>query len=333
MPKAANAYDKVDKDQLKLRQEAMEHQEHIESHSEELVNDPKMIDDNLKIMQKRQTRAKVASDSTADSNNLRTLSVYAKDASTKLATAKPVDFKKTMEMLRGKLGDDHGVIHYSRYGRNVATFFRTPPSFSFMRGSLEVEIKEKIRKNAVRMKREELAEVTAGKRIQQTADFEFQQQLRTGEIRKLLKKRVGRAGREVPFLNFVSHPKSYAQTMENYFDVALLAASHKVRVSVNRDGTYILNPEHVRENVQPHQFVLSMNLRDFPDYAESLGMEKSQLPDRSELYERAALEAEKEKSKNRAKRRRAMSDSEDETEAEESDVGGAHEAEIEEDME
>ncbi|KAI9758756.1 MAG: hypothetical protein M4579_002859 [Chaenotheca gracillima] len=102
----------------------------------------------------------------------------------------------------------------------------------------------------------------------------------------------------VGFFRFVTHPRSFGQTVENLFYVSFLIRDGSVGIAEDQHGLPTLHPSAPRTaaeikeaGITKHQAVFSLDYKTWLDIIDAFGVKVPMIPDRSEADEASRADA------------------------------------------
>lgn len=161
--------------------------------------------------------------------------------------------QKILTVLGGRKSNDLESLDWSALGKKVSKVFRSAPTVDFLYGALDIQpMKQKVQRQ--RQKKEPLGEAKKPREIKL---MEEEEEATTKDVTHLLgqlRRACSESGDDyVHFFEFLAHPSSFSQTVENVFHFSFLIKEGRAGVKVHDDQPYIFLPKNVDEAGQAHR--------------------------------------------------------------------------------
>ncbi|XP_065888332.1 non-structural maintenance of chromosomes element 4 homolog A-like [Dysidea avara] len=182
--------------------------------------------------------------------------------------------QKILTMLGGRESEDLERLDWSRLGSKVCKTFRSAPTVDFLYGGLEIEpMKQRVQRQ--RQKREPIGEAKKPREIKQVEEEEEATTKDVSHLLTELRKACNESGDNfVHFFEFLAHPTSFSQTVENIFHFSFLIKEGRAGVQVLDDQPYIFLPKNVDQAGQAqrpstNQCIISLDMDSWKKITET----------------------------------------------------------------
>ena len=177
-------------------------------------------------------------------------------------------------------------LNWSKLGCHCQKFFRRrAPTVDFMYGPMALEVKEKKARER-RQAQKEVAERVVPQQVDTAHSHEEATTKEVERISRLLGEQLNDAAAQldqpveltkISFFDFILHPSSFSQTVENIFHVSFLVKDGLVSVTIDEDDQlpYIRfnQSKDKAEEAPRQQMIVSINMKQWKELVAALNLE------------------------------------------------------------
>ncbi|ETV70650.1 hypothetical protein H257_13764, partial [Aphanomyces astaci] len=166
--------------------------------------------------------------------------------------------------------DTESVFDWSRMGSAVGPCFQSTVGVNFMYGSMDTQLVTKERRAPRRRRAENLDEEEV-RPTQMTKNSLVQEDVQANRMNVLIEtiQEVGTSG----LFDLCLNPKSFAQTIENLFDISFLIRDNRVKIKIDDNGLPQIIPKKgiTGELPNPTQTIISLTYEQWEKLAPMYG--------------------------------------------------------------
>ncbi|KAG2216507.1 hypothetical protein INT45_013085 [Circinella minor] len=179
------------------------------------------------------------------------------------------------------LGSSRGTLNWKRIGKRAFKFNQRAYAMDFMLGPLSVEKKQRKITRHVRIikNKEDLVQPTQ----LQEGDIAQQENETSANVNQIYK--ILDESGPTNYLEFITNPESFSQTVENMFYVSFLIRNAVAEID-DSSGQPILatrsppTPEELAQDLTKKQIIMSLDIHSWKDIIQTYGIRTSIIPTR-----------------------------------------------------
>ncbi|KAI7856318.1 Nse4 C-terminal-domain-containing protein [Circinella umbellata] len=179
------------------------------------------------------------------------------------------------------LGSSRGMLNWKRIGKRAFKFSQRAYTMDFMLGPLSVEKKQRKTARHVRIikNKEDLVQPTQ----LQEGDIAQQENETSANVNQIYK--ILDESGPTNYLEFITNPESFSQTVENMFYVSFLIRNAVAEID-DSSGQPILAtrappaPEELAQDLTKKQIIMSLDIHSWKDIIQTYGIRTSIIPTR-----------------------------------------------------
>ncbi|KAH9503243.1 EP300-interacting inhibitor of differentiation 3 [Bulinus truncatus] len=194
--------------------------------------------------------------------------------------------EKVKVVISGNASSDMSHNFWTRLGKAVNPFFKRAPVLRFMCGTFEKgEAAVNQRRRLAREKDKETEKIEKASRPTQLSSFAETErgELTTAQVEHLLKTLWDiyekNENSPVCYFEFVTHPSSFGQTVENMFYVSFLIRDGHARIFLDGDDLPVIEPvqqknQSLKDRSQKSQIIISITPLEWKEIVKTFGIEE-----------------------------------------------------------